>query len=403
VADAAPAAAHNVGGGALPAPPWLLGYIGVFLVIATAVALRTTWPTTRLRGFATPSDERGLPGLTVGRLAGLVLLVLVVAAAVIGPDSAAANIAPVAVLVIWLGLPIVALLAGDAMRALNPFVALLALARRPEPAPDRAGPEWTSAAFLAGFVWFFLAYHQPGSPRALTVFLAVYVLAALAGGWWWGRRWLVTGEAFGGVSTAVALVSPLRRRVTPPPGLAALMVVWLGSTAFDGFASTPFWLDVLGTSQGWARTALNTAGLAWLIAIVAVAYLGALRLADAGRWASRLGAALIPLALAWFIAHEVTLLILEGQNLVVLLSDPLGRGWDLFGTFHDTIHAGIIRSRGVRWLQLALLAGGHVIAVIVAHDTALALMRRRAAMRVTWAMAGASALSVVAGALMVLG
>ena len=29
VADAAPAAAHNVGGGALPAPPWLLGYIGV--------------------------------------------------------------------------------------------------------------------------------------------------------------------------------------------------------------------------------------------------------------------------------------------------------------------------------------------------------------------------------------
>lgn len=27
--------AHNVGGGALPAPPWLLSYIGAFAILAT--------------------------------------------------------------------------------------------------------------------------------------------------------------------------------------------------------------------------------------------------------------------------------------------------------------------------------------------------------------------------------
>jgi hypothetical protein len=403
VVGATPAAAHNVSGGALPAPPWLLAYIGGFLVIVTAVALRATWPKARRPSPGLPAESAPVPGLTVGRLAGLVVLVLVAVAAIVGPDSAAANISPVAVLVIWLALPIVALLVGDVMRALNPFVAVLALARRPEPDGPPAAPEWTSAAFLAAFVWFFLAYHQPGSPRSLTVFLAVYVGAALVGGWSWGRRWMATGEAFGGVSAAVALLSLRRRQASPPPGLSALMVVWLGSTAFDAFASTPFWLDVLGASRGWGRTALNTLGLGWLIAIVAVAYLGALRLAGAGRLAQRLGLVLLPLSLAWFIAHEVTLLILEGQNLVVLLSDPLGRGWDLFGTFHDTIHAGIVRSRGIRWLQLALLAAGHVLAVVLAHDAALAVARRREAMRITWAMAGASALSIVASALMVLG
>ena len=39
--------AHVVGGDALPAPPWLLSYIGVALVLGTAAALRATWPRAR--------------------------------------------------------------------------------------------------------------------------------------------------------------------------------------------------------------------------------------------------------------------------------------------------------------------------------------------------------------------
>lgn len=437
VTAATPAAAHSVGGGALPAPPWLLSYIGAFVVIVTAVALRASWGAPRLSGLVPgPIDETGPsalphpaepePGITVGRAVGLVTLGLVGVAAVVGPDSVAANIAPVAVVVTWLVLPIACLLVGDVMRAVNPFVAALALARiRPEIASPRAAPQWTSAGFLGGWAWFLLAYHQPGSPRSMAVFLAAYALAALAGGWWWGRRWLLTGEAFGATSAAVALLSARRRRTGPPPGVAALMVVWLGSTAFDAFASTPFWVDVVGTSHGWDLTLLNTVGLAWLVAIVAAVYLAALRFAGADlsrpgtsdgddalvagepraatRLATPLGVALIPLAVGWFLAHELTLLLLEGQNLIVLLSDPLGRGWNLFGTLHLNLDYGIVLSRGVRWAQLAVLAVGHIGAVIVAHDAALALLRRRAAVRVTWAMAGAAVASVVAGALMVLG
>ena len=36
--------------------------------------------------------------------------------------------------------------------------------------------------------------------------------------------------------------------------------------------------------------------------------------------------------MAYHVAHNLGYLLLRGQELIPLLSDPLGRGWDLFGT-----------------------------------------------------------------------
>ena len=57
--------AHDVGGGALPAPPWLLAYIGVAIMLGTAVALRATWPATRRLVDVEPGERR--TRLAVGR------------------------------------------------------------------------------------------------------------------------------------------------------------------------------------------------------------------------------------------------------------------------------------------------------------------------------------------------
>ena len=43
---------------------------------------------------------------------------------------------------------------------------------------------------------------------------------------------------------------------------------------------------------------------------------------------------LVPIAFVYVVAHYATLFLLQGQYTVPLLSDPLGRGWDLFGTAH---------------------------------------------------------------------
>ncbi len=421
VAGARPAAAHGVGSGALPAPPWLLSYLGAFAVLAAAVALRATWPAARL---ASPTAEAGADGGApirpgVGHAVGLALFALVLVAAVVGPDTSAANIAPVAVLVVWwVGLPLISLLLGDVMRLGNPFVAVVRLVERwrGEPvAPDRPAPIWVPAAFLGAFGWFFVAYHRPGSPRAVAVLLVGYAVAAIGLGLRWGSRWLATGEGFGALSAAVSTLAPIRRSPLPT-GTAPLMLVWVGSTAFDGLASTPFWADVAGSSTGWGRTAFNTVGLVWLTAVAAGLYLGALRVAaalrpdrggsatvDATALAGPFGGALVPLALGWFVAHDLTLLLFEGQNFITLLSDPIGRGWDLIGSISNTVDYGIVEARWVSWVQVLALFAGHLAAVVLAHDLALQRLRPRTALAVTWSVAAASAASIVAACLLVLG
>jgi hypothetical protein len=413
--------AHAVGGGALPAPPWLLSYIGIAGLLLTVVALRASWPGTRLARMAPDfavdaADER--PGPTVGQLIGIVLLGLSMLAAVIGPDDPAANVAPVAVLIVWwVALPILSLLLGDVMGAINPFVGIVGLLRRvgggAPPADRVAPPRWIPAAFLGAWGWFFLAYHHPGSPRALAVFLSLYVVAAVAGGLRWGAAWLRTGEGFGALSAAIARFAPraCRRAV---PGATALMVVWIGGTLFDGLTNTPFWIDVLGSARGWSRTGLNTVGLVWMTAVAAGVLLVAFRVVGRGATEAgaddeparplveRLGLALVPLATGWFIAHDLTLLLFEGQNFVALLSDPFGKGWDLFGTINRTIDYTIVQATWVRWVQLVALAVGHVAAVVVAHDLAIRTVGRRRGMAATWAMATVAAASLVAAVLLVL-
>ena len=408
--------AHNVGGGALPAPPWLLAYIGVALVVGTAAALRATWPTARwapVSGAAPTTDPR--PG--AGNLLGLLAFAGLVVAAIVGPDSAATNIAPVAVYPVWyVGLPVLCLLLGDVMRAINPFVPVVAALERLRPGTSSTSvaPAWTSAAFLAGFSWYFFAYHSPGSPRALAVLVGAYAALVIAGGLWWGRGWLAHGDAFAGLSAAASRVGLRRPGGPAPAGTGALMVVLIGTTAFDAFSGTPFWTDVRGTSQGWSRTLLDTVGVLWLTAIAAGGLLVVVRLAERRR-AERdddpavttalvpaLGAALVPLALGWFVGHDVTLVLAEGQNFYALLSDPLGRGWDLFGTLDHRIDLSIVVSSGVRWTQLVLISVGHVATVVLVHDAALGHLRRRAAMGVTWAMAVVASASIVATAMLVL-
>ncbi|MDQ7991144.1 MAG: hypothetical protein AAGC63_01495, partial [Propionicimonas sp.] len=69
----------------------------------------------------------------------------------------------------------------------------------------------------------------------------------------------------------------------------------------------------------------------------------------------------------------LSLLVLEGQRTGVLLSDPLGLGWNLFGTAENGI--------AVLWLdhptatalvQLAAILAGHLLGVLVAHDLSVA-------------------------------
>jgi hypothetical protein len=76
---------------------------------------------------------------------------------------------------------------------------------------------------------------------------------------------------------------------------------------------------------------------------------------------------LVPIAVAYHLAHYVSLLLTTGQFIIPLASDPLGRGWNLFGTRGRPVDLGIVSPVWYWYGSVALIVIGHVLAVIVAH------------------------------------
>ena len=84
---------------------------------------------------------------------------------------------------------------------------------------------------------------------------------------------------------------------------------------------------------------------------------------------------LIPIALAYNIAHFLTLLLIQGQAIIPLASDPFGRGWDLFGTAAYVTDIGIVTGKSLWFLSVGVVVAGHVLGVYLAHKVAMRLFR----------------------------
>ena len=123
------------------------------------------------------------------------------------------------------------------------------------------------------------------------------------------------------------------------------------------------------------------AGLLAAIAIVgAIWWLGTLGMPSRAPNGERLGRrtlsrrfahTLIPIAAAYVVAHYFSLLAYNGQDLWRLASDPLGRGSDLFGGAAGSIDYSIVSATAIWYVQVLALVGGHVAALVLAHDRAL--------------------------------
>ena len=94
----------------------------------------------------------------------------------------------------------------------------------------------------------------------------------------------------------------------------------------------------------------------------------------------------MPIVFGYTVAHYLQLAVDETQTFVFRLSDPFGRGWDLFGGVDATIDFSIISVDLIAWLQAIAIVLGHIGGVIVAHDLAVATFDRRNAMRSQYVM-----------------
>ncbi len=96
---------------------------------------------------------------------------------------------------------------------------------------------------------------------------------------------------------------------------------------------------------------------------------------------------LVPIAIAYHLAHYLSFLVVAWQYLISLASDPFGLGWDLFGTKNHFVRIGLVDARAVWYLSVGAIVIGHVMAVYLAHCVALqAYSDRRVALRSQWPM-----------------
>jgi hypothetical protein len=367
------------------------------------------------------------------------MLLLVIVAGLFGNQDPIRNIAPVMIWIIgWVGLAFLSVLLGDVWRLANPWNAVFALAElccrrvradvvlgftRPYPESLAA---WPAFLLLVGFAWMELVWSGRNDPAALAVALAAYSALTFFGMALFGRqKWLAQGEMFTLVFGTFARFGPLAaipqrpgiRVRMPAAGLlaeqpatfsmVALVVALLATVTFDGLLETPLWARVDVAVLDWAsepsfgpvpilredqmvRLVRSVALVGFVLLFLAVyAVVCRLTAAAVGEHAAPTGGVLrsfvltlVPIAIAYHVAHYFSLFFLGGQYVIPLLSDPLGRGWNLFGTAHYQVDIGLVTPR-LQWsVAVVAVVLGHVCAIYLSHVTALRLFAdRRAALR----------------------
>jgi hypothetical protein len=303
----------------------------------------------------------------------------------------------------WVGLVPISLLLGQFWRATNPLRtihgALCALARvDPERGllalSARVGV-WPAAAGIFGFVWLELVQPDRTTLAVLRVWALAWLVILVLGAIVFGQRWIGAADPFETYASTLAQMSIWRRvgdqlrLVNPlaglnawhaPPGATAVVAALLGSTAFDSFTNTSWWIRVVQDSN--IPTVLwGTGGLLAMIIIVfvsfslAAAWMGRYGGRPAGAYPRLMVASLLPIVLGYVVAHYATLLIVEGQRTAINFSDPLGRGWNVFGSAEMGVNSAIFAyPTAIALVQLCAIVGGHVLGIVCAHEKAVALL-----------------------------
>jgi hypothetical protein len=302
----------------------------------------------------------------------------------------------------WVGLALVSALVGPAWAWLDPFTTIhdigAAVLRRAgvrgwsaAPYPARLG-RWPAVAGFIFFVWLELIVTGGGGGRTLVAALLAYMVITLIGMAQYGRdAWRANGEVFSAWFGLLGRIAPfglagepedgtVRRRpygsgLLEPgwtPALVVLVAIGVASVLYDGMSQTQLWFDLIGL-PGLAG---GTASLLVFLAAAAALALGVARLVGSPPIAraagiAALGAGLVPIATGYIAGHYLTSLLVDGQRILVAISDPFQQGWDLLGTAFFKPSSWLL-APGVVWAaQLASVVGGHMLGAVAGHLAAV--------------------------------
>ncbi len=405
----------------LPAP---LSYFVAGATAAVALSFAVTALVARRAPATTPGDGRvvrlgALASVlaTVCRAVSVALLVMTIVAGLYGTRDPVMNLAPTLVwIVFWAGLSLAVACIGNVWTFLDPWRAIFdtldALARRLGRSkgavigwryPGALGA-WPAVVLLLAIGWLEVVYPESAEPHRLAAIALAWSVVTLLGRIAFGPAawernadvfaiYFATLGRFAPVAAArepqALVIRPPGRALTAPPAeslpVVAFVLAMLATVLFDGLLSGEAWpalqaavtraLPLIVHERGYGAGTLGLLTL-WLL------FLGGYMLACT--IASRLvgeprahtmvlafALTLVPIAVAYNVAHNFSSLVTQGQQLIPLLSDPLGRRWDLLGTAGYTTRIGLVDARTTWYVAIAAIVAGHVVSIWLAHRVAL--------------------------------
>ncbi len=369
------------------------GAVALSFVFVLMRDLRAALPPATGRRVHVPAFLRlGLRGI------GLVGWAWIVVQGIVGGDSDAEVSRLFTWVYGWVGVALVSAFGFPIWTWLDPFTTLHDLGARamraagiggiaPAAYPERLG-RWPAVVGFAAVVWLELVASGAGS-RTLALVITGYTVFTLAMMAQYGRRtWSQHGEIFSVWFGLLGRLAPLAPAASGDDGIlrrrgfatglrergwarSDIVIIGLGtgSILFDGLSQTDVWVSTFGLPAALPQT-LIVAGFLGLIvgAALVVARLVGVPATAAG---------LLPIAVGYLLAHYFTYLLIEGQRIVIAISDPLQQGRNYLGTaFFEP--SGAWLPPGLVWtIQLGAVVGGHMIGAWAGHLVAASGVRGR--------------------------
>lgn len=416
------------GSAALDLPAWALAY-AVFAVSVIVILISRNRHVPRARprrGDAAPASlddpENGAPGapdrgptgrpLAIAQLVTAAVFWVFVGFCWFGPEVLTQNIATLALIgMLWSLGGWVALAFGWIWEAVDPFTVFARFPRRRRPAGRIPLPWWAPVPVFATYVLIWIAWIAGDEPRHLAIWLTSYGIAmifvARRGGVGALRVWNPLPRALD-LTAAITRPGQARRRLQRRDdrrtvGLIATML--LGALGANQAATTNWFITNVGFDGGLDETVWVMALFVAFTVVILAAWRGGERLVERARHESGthpLAAIPGPIAGSVLLAQAVAIGLTQTQNVLVLISDPFARGWNLFGTVYWQVstqplspftHGIVVVTSIVAGHLSALWMIGHAATDRAVDGTTSAAARNRA-----WtAASGAMALTVASG------
>jgi hypothetical protein len=416
----------------LPVPFWMYAYgataalIVSFAIVACFARGPMAGAAARSTGHRAITSKVRVGGrwLLLLRIISVLTLALAIVAGFVGTPDASTNINMTLFWIVFaLACYYLTALVGDVYALANPWRALCRFvegafpnAFRPRVAYSTRLAYYPALLLYVAFIWIELFGRT--QPRSLAVVLLAYTAINLAAAALVGKdAWFRYGEFFAIMFRLAGKIAPVEYvrdvgaverygvRLRKPfvgllnepaehGSLLLFVLFMLSSTAFDGIHETLpwvnlFWKDIYPALAAllnqpylvlvdfyyywqWAMLVVSPfVYLAIYLSFIWLAKRGAASATSVRALALQFALSLVPIAFVYNITHYYTLLVSQGVNVVRLLSDPFGFGWNLFATADSIATPVVLDAGGVWHTQVGLILVGHIVGVYLAHVEAL--------------------------------